>query len=306
MDTNNDMLNSDSDAATTTTPLTPVVDTNSIEDSSHTTHTNDIDMDAADATTTSTTAVPGSSSPPPCDAEKGPLGRLSERAYQSALAQKANDNIPSSVRPILKRGVENADRAIAAVDETLQTDEAQRVAGSAVDLFHAMSAFTLMLMSATVSRFETLLNIPSPSPSSTTESQQQQQNQESENEMNNQREKAYELMLRCKSIVLACFHTLLQKKNVSSSSETSTTTSTDDDQQQQEGRYDPHSMDKVVMNNVKHGVHFVKKAGAYSLSQASQFTGPGSSAIAPTADYIISKLPENAQRVVSESSCPFQ
>lgn len=304
MDTNNDMLNSDA-----TTPLTSA-DTTSVEDSSCT-DTNDVGVDADTSTT-----IPGSSSPPTTvtdstipsfndtgvDAEKGPLGRLSERAYQSALAQKANDKIPSSVRPILKRGAEGADRAIAAVDETLQTDEAQRVAGSAVDLFRAMSAFTLMVLSATVSHFETVLNIPSrspsPSPSSPTNTDSQSQG---ESERNSQREKAHELLLRCKSVVLACFHTLLQKKNVSSSE-----TSTDDQQGQRESRYDPHSIDKVVLNNVKHGVHFVKKAGAYSLSQASQFTGPGSSAIAPTADYIISKLPEDAQRVVSETSSLFQ
>lgn len=304
MDPNNDMLDSDA-----TTPLTPVV-TTSVEDSSPA-DTNDVGVDADTSTTnpgSSTPATTATDSATPsisdtgADVGKGPLGRLSELAYQSALAQKANDKLPSSVRPILKRGAEGADRAIAAVDETLQTDEAQRVAGSAVDLFHAMSAFTLMLLSATVSRFETLLNIPSPSsspsPSSPTNTDSQSQD---ESELNSQREKAHELLLRYKSVVLACFHTLLQKKNVSSSE-----TSTDGQQEQRESRYDPHSIDKVVLNNVKHGVHFVKKAGAYSLSQASQFTGPGSSAIAPTADYIISKLPENAQRVVSESSSPFQ
>lgn len=230
--------------------------------------------------------------------KKGPLMRLTERASQST--NKLIDNLPQAVRPVLEkgRGVIPV-KSLEVVDETIQSPEAQRVAGSAIDLTHAVTALTLRVLAIIASGLEGLLNIEREEPTETTNrattgvDDAPRETQSNQSEFVQHKTKAVDLFERYKTVVFTAVSKVLKGKGRQGVTE-------------QSERYDPHSIDKVVTSKVQKGVKFVEQVAAYSLSQASQFNGPGSSSIVqPTAHYIISKLPDNAKRVVRESRSPF-
>lgn len=249
----------------------------------------------------------GSGSESEAPAEQGPLLKLTEQAANNKWLRKVHDNVPSPAKAVLHKGKQPATDAIAAVDKTLQTDEARRLATSALDFFNASIAFILLLLTYTVSTLESTLRITTPTTAETETETEEQKQEETINAQAAVQKKEQSEISRHHTQAISLYHrykavgrTVVQK--LFSAQSTSRTAVPN---QQQQHEYDPYSLDKVVGNSAKQGFRLVKQAGAYSLSRASHFSGPGSSAIVPAADYVISKLPENAKLAVNESTSPF-
>lgn len=235
-------------------------------------------------------------------AAKGPIGRLVDQASRLRLVREAQQHVPESARPVLERSKEPASRAIAAVDRTLQTDEAQHVASSAVSLFYALKAFTVMLLTSAVTRLESTLDVPAPANTQQSEpdatgprSVDSHAGEQDRDVPPRQEQQSRTLFARYVAVCRTAFHKVSSRSNQSTSSMESNENSTTGG-----STYDPHALDRVVRRRARAGVEFAKDISAQSLSRAARFSGPGSSTIAPAAQFVISHLPEDMQRSVHE------
>lgn len=238
---------------------------------------------------------------------KGPLAALADRAAESTILRQAQQHIPASARPALERTREPATRVLHAVDNTLTTEEAQRVATTASDFMHAVAGFTLLLLSLAVTQLESALKIPTPPPADpVAQPSVVEPDSDSDNLQPREHDEDEATKVQKARLLFSRYALVAQTVYKKFSKGTPESAAKDVPTGPVDSKSDPKSLEKAIAAHARSGLNVMSEISAYSLSRASRFQGPGASTIAPAANYIISSLPEKAKEAVHNSRCPFQ